>query len=291
MPPMTVRIVTDSTSDIPPGIAAELGITVVPLTVRFGDEEMLDSVDITSEQFFKRLQRDPKHPTTAQPSPGQFREVYDRLVAEGATAIVSCHISSKLSGTFESARQASEGLSVPVHLVDSKLFSLALSVGTIEAAKAARNGQPVEEVKAVAEDTFRRTHVFITLETLEYLRRGGRLSRGQELVGSLLKVKPILTAEDGAVEAVGRVRTKPKALEEIVSRVADLRPWSHAFAIHASTPEDIDYVNDRFLGLSPDTPVLTNRMGPVIGVYAGPGGVGVGCVTVPDGDSPMFLPS
>lgn len=288
---MTVRIVTDSTSDLPPALASEYGIAVVPLTVRFGDEEFLDGVDITSDQFFKRLQREAKTPTTAQPSPGQFREVYERLIEEGATAIVSCHISSKLSGTYESARQAAEGLSVPVHLVDSKLFSLALSAGVIEAAKAARNGQPVEEVVAVAEDTFRRTHVFVTLETLEYLRRGGRLSRGQELVGSLLKVKPILTAEDGAVEAIGRIRTKPKALEEIVSRVAALRPWSHAFAIHATTPEDIDYVNDRFLGLSPDTPVLTNRMGPVIGVYAGPGGVGVGCVTAPDEQSPSFLPA
>jgi DegV family protein with EDD domain len=288
---MTVRIVTDSTSDLPPALAAEMGIAVVPLTVRFGDEELLDGVDITSEQFFKRLQREAKNPSTAQPSPGQFREVYERLASEGATAIVSCHISSKLSGTFESARQAAEGLSIPVHLVDSRYFSLALGVGVVEAAKAARNGQPAEEVKAVAEDTFRRTHIFFTLETLEYLRRGGRLSRGQEVVGTLLKVKPILTAVDGEVEAVGRIRTKPKALEEIVSRIGDKRPWASTFAIHATTPDDIDYVNDRFRGLAPEVPILTSRMGPVIGVYAGPGGVGVGCVTAPDGDSPMFLPS
>lgn len=286
---MSVRIVTDSTCDIPPAMVDELGIAIVPLTVHFGDEELVDGVDITSEQFFRRLQREPKSPSTAQPSPGQFRAKYEELIAEGATAIVSCHISSKLSGTYESARLAAEGLSVPVHLVDSRLFSTALGMGVIEAARAAQEGRPAEEVKAVAEDTFRRTHVFITLETLEYLRRGGRLSRGQEIVGTLLKVKPILSTVDGEVAAIGRIRTKQKAVEEILSRVAELRPWASAFVVYATTPEDAAYVADRYRGLSPETPVVTSRMTPVIGVHGGPGALGIGCVTLPDAESPAFL--
>ena len=287
---MTVRVVSDSTCDIPASLVSELGISLVPLTVRFGDEEFLDGMDITSEQFFKRLQREQATPSTAAPAPGQFREVYERLITDGATAIVSIHISSKLSATYEAARQAAEGLSVPVLLVDSGLFSLGTGVGVIEAAKAAAAGRTAEEVQAVAADTFRRTHVFVTLETLEYLRRGGRLSRGQEIVGTLLKVKPILAAQDGEVAAIGRIRTKQKAVEDILSRVADLRPWAYSFVVHATTPDELAYISDRYRGLSPETPVITGRMTPVIGVHAGPGGLGIGCVTARDEHSPLYLP-
>jgi len=287
---MTVRVVSDSTCDIPAPLIAELGISIVPLTVRFGDEELLDGIDITSEQFFKRLQREQATPSTAAPAPGQFREVYERLIAEGATAIVSIHISRKLSATLEVAMLAAEGLAVPVLLVDSQLFSLGTGMSVIEAAKAAQAGCTAEQVKAVAEDTVRRTQVFVTLETLEYLRRGGRLSRGQELVGTLLKVKPILAAIEGEVVAIGRIRTKQKAVENILSRLAELRPWASAFTVHATTPEDLAYVSDRYRGLSPETVVVTGRMTPVIGVHAGPGGLGIGCVTAPDEQSPDFLP-
>jgi len=288
---MTVRVVTDSTCDIPATIVAELGISIVPLTVRFGDEEFLDGIDVTSEQFFKRLQRDAATPSTAAPAPGQFREVYDRLVTEGATEIVSIHISSKLSATFEAANVAAEGLSIPVHFVDSGLFSLGLGMGVIEAAKAAHANRTAEQVKLVAEDTFRRSHVFVTLETLEYLRRGGRLSRGQEIVGTLLKVKPILAAQDGEVVAISRIRTKQKAVEDILSRLADMRPWAYAYAVHATTPDELAYIGDRYRGLSPETVVVTGRMTPVIGVHAGPGGLGIGCVTAADDQSPDFLPT
>lgn len=288
---MSVRVVSDSTCDVQAALAAEHGISIVPLTVRFGDEELLDGVDITSEQFFKRLQREQATPSTAAPAPGQFREVYERLIAEGATAIVSIHISSKLSATLEAARQGAEGLGVPVHFVDSKLFSLGTGLGVIEAAKAARAGCTPEQVVAVAEDTFRRSRIFVTLETLEYLRRGGRLSRGQEIVGTLLKVKPILAAQDGEVAAIGRIRTKQKAVEDILSRLADLRPWAYAYVVHATTPDELEYVSDRYRGLAPDTPVFTGRMGPVIGVHGGPGAIGIGCVQAPDDESPGFLPA
>jgi DegV family protein with EDD domain len=288
---MTVHVVTDSTCDIPPALITDLGITIVPLSVRFGDEELLDGVEITSEQFFKRLQREQATPSTAAPSSGQFREAYERLIAEGATGIVSVHLSAKLSATHEAAKQGAEGLSIPIHVVDSGLFSLGLGLGAVEAAKAAQAGCTVEQVQAVAEDTFRRSQVFVTLETLEYLRRGGRLSRGQEILGTLLKVKPILASSEGEVVAVGRIRTKQKAVEDILSRLADLRPWAYVYVVHATTPDELAYVTDRYRGLSPETPVLTGRMTPVIGVHAGPGGIGIGCVSAPDDQSPAWLPA
>ncbi len=289
---MTVRLVTDSTCDIPSDAVADLGITVVPQGLLFGDEELRDGVDITSEQFFRRLQREDITPTTTQPAPGVFRATYERLIEEGATAIVSCHVSGALSGTVQSAKQAAaEGLSVPVITVDSRLVSLGLGIGVIEAAKAAIAGATAEQVQRVAEDSFRRTHLFFTLETLEYLRRGGRMSRGQELFGSLLKVKPIIEVKDGEVQAVGRIRTKQKAIEDILGRVADLRPWQYAYGMYATTPEEMDYVRDRLDGLSSDTPLITERLTPTIGVHTGPGGIGIGCVTAPDDQSPDYLPA
>jgi DegV family protein with EDD domain len=285
---MTVRIVTDSTAEVPADVAADLGITIIPMVLMFGDEELQDGVDIQSEGFFKRLPRDPHHPTTTQPAPGIFKAAYEKLIAEGATQIVSIHVSGKLSGTCGSARQAAEGL--PVTVVDSLTVSAPLGFAAIEAAKAAKAGATAEQAAAVAQDVIRRSCIYVTLETMEYLRKGGRLSRGQELIGGLLKVKPILQVLDGEVQAVGRIRTKSKALEEIINRVSETRPWQFAFVIHASTQEEIDYVSSRLAALSEDTPLMTNRMTPVIGVHLGPGGIGLGAISAPDDKSPDFLP-
>ena len=234
---MTLRIVTDSTCDLPRDAIQALGITVVPLTIVFGDEELLDGIDIQSEQFFRRIERDPHMPTTAQPAPALFTRAYQRLVEEGATEILSIHLAHQLSGTLEAARQgalAVEGARI-VHL-DSTTVSLGLGIGVMEAAQAARAGVPLDIVRAQAEDRFRRTHIFVTLDTLEYLRRGGRMTRGQEWLGTLLKVKPVLSIQNGEVVPVGRVRTRQRAIEDIIARCADLRPVEHLFVLHSTTP-------------------------------------------------------
>lgn len=288
---MSIRIVTDSTCDIPVELVKKLNISVVPMTLIFGDEELRDGVDITSEQFFKRLARDEHHPTTAQPAAGVFRDTYERLIADGATEIVSIHVSSRLSGTLESARQGAAGLPVRIILVDSQFASLALGVGVLQAARAVEGGVTAEQARGVAEDVFRRSHIFFTLETLEYLRKGGRLSRGQELIGSLLKVKPLITIAGGEVEVVGRVRTKQKAMEELVTRVAAMRPLRHTMALHATTPQDLTYLSERLRGIAPDATHVEGRITPVVGVHVGPGAVGIGCVTAPDALSPDFLPA
>lgn len=269
---MTLRIVTDSTADIPPEFVERLNITVVPLVVLFGDEELQDGVDISSEKFFKRLVREPKLPTTSQPSVGTFRAVYEALLADGATEILSIHLSSKLSKTIESARQAAEGFpEARIVLVDSRTASLALGLGVIAAAEAAHEGRTLDEVRALVEDHFRRTYTFILVDTLEYLRRGGRIGRAQELVGSLLQFKPLLSITDGEVVPIGRARTKQKALEELLRRAGALRPFQQAMVVHATTPDDLDYVVQRLHGMEPDMPITVGRATPVVGVHAGPG--------------------
>ena len=278
---MSIRIVTDSTADLPPEVASKHQIAVVPLTVLFGDEELRDGVDITAERFFRRMQREAELPTTSQPSPGAFREVYERLAAEGATEIISIHVSSKLSGTLEASYQGAAGLDVRIVHVDSQLTSLALGLGVIAAAEAVRDGATVEEARALVDDQFRRTHTFFVLESIENLRRGGRIGRAQGFVGSLLKVKPVLTFEGGEVVPVARARTRPRAIEEALRRAAAYRPIVQAMAVHATTPDDLEYVASRLRGLAPDAPILTGMLGPTVGVHGGPGLLSLAVVSSP----------
>lgn len=284
---MVLRIVTDSTSDLPREAVQTIGITVVPLSILFGDEELLDGVDIQSEQFFRRLAREPVTPTTAQPAPALFRQAYQRLIADGATEILSIHLSAKLSGTLESARQGAQGVEgARIEHLDSRTVSLGLGLGVMEAAQAARAGATLEQVRALAADVFRRTHLFFTLETLEFLRRGGRLSRGQELVGTLLKVKPILAVQEGEVVAIARVRTKQRAIEDLLERCADLRPLQHTFVVHGTTPDEVAYVRERLSAIDTGATITVGRVTPVLGVHTGPGMIGMGVVTAPDDHSP-----
>ncbi|MSQ42455.1 MAG: DegV family protein [Dehalococcoidia bacterium] len=284
---MVLRIVTDSTSDLPSEAVQALGITVVPLSILFREEELLDGVDIQSEQFFRRLEREAAIPTTTQPAPALFQRAYTRLIAEGATEILSIHLSALLSGTLEAARQGAQGVErARIEVLDSRTLSLGLGVGVMEAAKAARAGATLAEARALAADIYRRTHLFFTLETLEYLRRGGRMSRGQELLGTLLKVKPLLAIHDGEVVAIGRVRTKQRAIEDLLARCAELRPLQHSFVCHGTTPDEANYVRERLAAIDPNATITVGRVTPVIGVHAGPGVLGMGVVTAPDDHSP-----
>ncbi len=271
---MAIRIVTDSTADLPAEVAASLGITVVPLYVHFGDEQLRDGVDISSEEFFERLQRESRTPTTSQPPAGAFRDVYRNLAADGSE-IVSIHVSSKLSGTFASAQQGAAGLEgTEVRVVDSGTASMALGMAAIAAVEAAGRGASIDGVVAAAEDLLGRSHMLVIFDTLKYLRRGGRIGRGMELIGTLARLKPIATVRDGEVAAAGRVRTKNKAIEEVLRRFAELRPLERAGVVYATTPDECDYVAERLRGLAPEIPITQSRIGPVLGVHAGPGVLG-----------------
>jgi DegV family protein with EDD domain len=283
---VSIRIVTDSTADLDPGLAAANGITVVPLSVLFGDEELLDGVDIDSQGFFERLERESVLPTTSQPSAGAFREVYERLASEGATEILSIHVSGKLSGTLDSARQGAQGLEgVRIEFLDSKLTTLALALGVLAAARAVAGGASLDEARDLAASQFRRTHCYFLVDTLEYLRRGGRIGRASEVLGSLLKVKPLLSLQNGEVEPIGRVRTKQKAIDDLLRRAAELGPVEQMMAAHAASPEDCRKLSERLQALAPDAPLVTGEVGPVIGVHAGPGLLALAVVTA-DESSP-----
>jgi DegV family protein with EDD domain len=290
---VAIGIVTDSTADLPLPLLAQHHITVVPLIVLFGDEAFQDGIEITSDKFFKRLVRESKLPTTSQPSPIAFRTAYERLREEGATEILSIHISGRLSKTLESARQGAGGVEgVRIVHLDSGLTTLALGMGVVKAAEAVEAGCTLDEARDVAASFFRRTHTFFMVDTLEYLRRGGRIGRAQEIVGSLLQLKPILSLQDGEVVPVGRARTKQKAIEEMLRRAAELRPIEELMAVHATTtPNDLEHVVERLHGLAPAAPITVNRITPVIGVHGGPGLLGFAVVTADDGTVPPAPPA
>ena len=279
---MTVRIVTDSTADLPPDLVARHSIEVVPLIVLFGDEALRDGIDIDTETFFARLASSPELPTTSQPSPAVFRETYERLASEGATEILSLHIAGALSSTLASARQGAADLDVRVEHVDSSLVSLALGLGVVKAAEVVEAGGSLDDAKAQAEDQFRRTHVYFVLDTLDYLLRGGRIGRAAHAIGTMLKVKPVLTFEDGEVLQLARARTFTKAVDRGIELAREHFPIELAGAMHTVAPERMEAVADRFRELAPDIPIVTGALGPTIGVHAGPGTIAFAVISSPE---------
>ena len=256
----------------------------------FGDEELLSGVDIDSREFFDRLQREPVLPTTSQPPPGAFQQVYERLAGEGATEILSIHVSGKLSGTLGSARQAAQGIEgVRIECVDSELVTMAMGLGVITAARAVAGGASLEETRDLATNQFRRTHTYFLVDTLEYLQRGGRIGRAGAALGTLLKVKPLLTLQNGEVEAIGRVRTKRKAVADMLRRAAEAGPIEQMMAAHASSPDDIEELSAQLRALAPEAEFITGEVGPVIGVHTGPGLLACAVVTAEE-NSPATAP-
>ncbi len=269
---MTIKIVTDSTADIPSALAKELGITVVPLYVRFGDETYRDRVDITEDEFYQRLVKDPIHPNTSQPTPQDFTNVYQELSPQAA-GIVSIHISGKLSGTCNSALQAKEVVATecPVEVVDSETVSMGLGLLAIEAATLANSGkglqQVVEEVKALISNT----HVWALFDTLKYLALGGRIGKAKALLGAVLNIKPVLVVKDGEMAPAGQVRTRAKGIDVLcnfVNKVIDIQDLA---VVYSTTPDEAQILADRIGAMFDKDRIRLARLGPTLGVHAGPG--------------------
>ena len=270
---MTVKIVTDSTSDMPPELAADLGVTVIPLTVFFGEEAFKDGVEITRDEFMKRLTGGGVLPKTSQPSVGDFLAVYKELTDAG-DEVVSIHVSGKLSGTLNSAHGAAQELSgASIKLVDTELVSMALTLVVRAAAVAAKGGATAEEVVRVAEDASSKTDLYLTLETLEYLAKGGRIGKAQALLGGLLSIKPVLKVVDGEVHPHEKVRTRAKALQRMKEIAAEGGPYEDIALIHEAAAEDVQAFTEFLQPLS-KAPLLVGRIGSVVGTYTGPGVVG-----------------
>ena len=272
---MPVRVVTDSTADLPPHVAEELAISVVPLVVVFGEKAYRDGVDLSSEQFFERLTQSSVLPTTSQPSVGAFQEAYGKLARE-TDEIVSIHISGKASGTLEAALRARETIAKGprIELVDSLSASMGLGMIAMAAARAAKAGASLEEVANLARGMVPRVHLLVLLETLEYLRRGGRIGRAQAFLGSVLNLKPILAVR-GEVHPVARVRTRRKATEKMFELAMAHESIAEAAVMHSTTPEDAEALARRVAERLPGVPVHTGCIGPVLGVHGGPGILGI----------------
>lgn len=276
---MTVRIVTDSTCDLPAHVVERLGITVVPLTVFFGDEALLDGVEIDSQTFYERLKSSGTLPRSSQPSVDLFQETYERLSADGSE-IVSIHLSSKMSGTLNAASVAREVVKASAHvdLIDSYQVSLGLGVIVMEAALAAQSGKSLAEVVGATRRAMDSTGVYLLVDTLEFLRRGGRIGRASSLLGSILSIKPILHVEDGEVAPVERVRTKAKAVERIF-QLALKHPRSKTlFVAYGGDSAQAELLMERLRPALPHTEILLAEFGPVVGVHTGPGSLGIAYV-------------
>jgi DegV family protein with EDD domain len=279
----SVRIVVDSTADIPPALAAEHGVSVVPLTVRFGDEVFRDGVDLTPSQFLARLTAGGALPTTAQPSPGEFLSAFRPLLAEGAS-VIALILSSKLSGAYSSAlvaarEAAAEGGRVDV--VDSRTIALACGLVALEAAGAANAGADHAAVMASIDDLLGRTHLVAALDTLEYVQRGGRIGRAQALIGSLLSIKPLVTIVDGVVTPLEQVRTRQRALARLAERIAALaeREIVRLAILHCADEASAMEVRDRVAPLVPADRIMVAEVGPAIATYTGPHGAGFAALT------------
>jgi len=281
---MAVRIVTDSTADIAPEAAEVAGITIVPLTVFFGDESYLDGIELDNATFYRKLQASKELPTTSQPSPIKFQEAYTRLIEEGATGILSVHLSSKLSGTYQSAHTASESLpdelkKVPIEVIDSQSISIGMNRSIFHAAQEARQGLSLEEIKAHLLDELARTHILAVLDTLEYVRRGGRIGSASALLGNMLSVKPIISLKDGAVVPVERPRTRSKAFARIAQLVTELAPLE-ALTI-AGASEEVGQQLGEVLKATYKGEIPQRTLGAALGTHTGPDTVAVSIVKAP----------
>ncbi len=277
---MTVKIVTDSTSDLPKELAQELGITVVPLNVHFGTDTFRDGEGMTADQFYHRLLTSPALPKTSAPSPGAFRECYSQLGRETAE-IVSIHISSKLSGTYEAALTGQRDLGdhCRVEVIDSQTVTLGLGLLAVAAAKAARSGATMDEVIKLVKSYMERVYMASTMDSLEYLQKGGRIGRAQAWLGSLLAIKPIISVSGGEVVPLERVRTYSRAVARVYELLEEHLPAKELAVMYSTDPVEADklmaYLHEAF----PQQPAYLARFGPVLGTYMGPGCLAIAAIS------------
>jgi DegV family protein with EDD domain len=280
---MTIRIVTDSTCDLPEALVAEHGITVVPLYINVGDQSYLDGVELSRQEFYEKLPDCDPPPTTAAPGPEVFRQAYERLADEGATEVLSIHISISLSAMVDVARLgAKETDAVPVTVLDSRQLSLGTGFLVLAAALAAAEGRSMDEIIPLLEEQISRSHVFAALDTLEFLRRSGRMHWAMASLGTVLRIKPLLRMYDGNPTAE-RVRTRRRATERLISLLSDLVPLEQVALVHTHTPDRAEELRQQVQHLLPEGEVPSVDITPVIGAHIGPGVVGFACVTARKG--------
>ena len=269
---MTVKIVTDSVADLPSQVVEELGITVIPLNVRFGEEVYRDGIDLTAEQFYHRLEHSEILPVTSVPSPAAFAEAYDKLVEE-TDEILVITLSARLSGTHDVALQ-SIGLmkrKCRVEIVDSQWAVMAQGFMVMAAARAAEAGASLDEVVDITHRNMKRVDMRAAFDTLDYLKRGGRIGAAQALLGSILKVNPILTIKDGVVHPVGREHSRAKAIDYLYNFAMSFSHIEEMAVEDAACPDDAELLVERLGSIFPKERIYRSKTTPVIGTHTGPG--------------------
>jgi DegV family protein with EDD domain len=273
---MTVKIVTDSSCDLPEELVTQHGIDVVPLTIRFGAEELVDRVDLSPAEFWARCSTSAELPSTAAPAPGAFEEVFRRAAEAGAEGVMCVVLSSKLSATGESAQAAARAVAdvVPVKVVDSLSVSLGHGMMAVQGARWAVAGGTLDEIVAMAEDMARRTKIFATLDTLEYLKRGGRIGAAQALLGSILSIKPCIEVVDGKVEPGPKQRTRSRSLQWLADQVGAQKGVENLAILHGDAP-DVDTLRGLLRAHFPSEEIVVGQLGAVVGAHTGPRTIGV----------------
>jgi len=270
-----VRIITDSASDVPEEVADKLGIVVVPLSIRFGADEYVDREQLSAAEFWSKCKGSSTLPETAAPSPGAFQQAFEAAKNDGCEGAVCITISSDLSATYQSAKAAAEAMApYPVTVIDSRTVTMAEGLLAIDAAEAANGGMNYADVVARARDTVPRLGLVGVLDTLEHLKKGGRIGSAQALLGSMLAIKPLILVTDGKVAEGGRQRTRAKALDSLAKTVSDAAPFERLAVAHGAA-EDLDALLARLEGLSSDEAIIVGDIGPVVGTHGGPGVIGV----------------
>jgi DegV family protein with EDD domain len=277
-----VQIVTDSTADIPPDMAERLGITVIPSYIIFGSEAYRDGVDLTKQQFYDKLAASRVIPTTATPPIAAYEEAYRRL-AQDTNEILSIQLAAGLSTLHSTAAVAARNISdtagIRVEVVDSGQVTMGYGWMAVAAAEAARQGQTLDQITALVEGMKPRSRVLAILDTLEYVYRGGRVGWAQALIGTLLRVKPIIEVQLGAVNLVERARTMDRSLDRLVERIKELGPMERAIVLHANAETWAERLAGRLQAACPEWESLISQAGVTIATHTGPGAVGVALVT------------
>lgn len=272
----SVAVITDSTSDLSSRIASEHDIVIVPLNVHFDEEVFRDQIDITTDEFMRRMAESLSLPTTSQPSAGAFESAF-RTASETHDEIVCVVISTKLSGTYQSAQIAAMNVAetIKVEVVDSLNVTYGLGFQALRAVELARQGQDAGAIASTLRAELNRYHVVVFVETLEHLRRGGRIGKAAQMVGSLLQLRPLLRLDEGQVVPFERTRTRGKAMEALIAFAGSVGMPEEIAVLYNTTPDDARTVADRVRTLTPDHDVIVSQLGPVIATHIGPNVLGM----------------
>jgi len=273
-----VRVLAESTADIPAEMAADLGITVVPSYVVFGSETYRDGVDLSRQEFYEKLETTRTIPTTGAPPPNLYEEAYRRM-AQTEDDIVSIHLAANLSALHNVALLAARNVpETRIVVVDSGQVTMGCGWMAIAAAEAARRGETLDQIVALVEGMKERTHVLAVLDTLDYLYRGGRVGWVQALVGTIMRIKPIIGVHGGQVLLLERARTWTRSIHRLLGLIADLGPLERAMILHANAPDMANHVADQLPAIMPNWNRFIAPAGVTIASHVGPGAVGIACV-------------